>query len=88
MVSSVSSSSMLPLQVIFQGKTTAVVPNHVEAREAVRKGWDLTNSKNHLSNQTTMKWFVDKVLDPWCVEKCKELGLDSSKQKMVRLIDC
>jgi len=88
MVSSTSSGSMLPLQLIFQGKTTAVVPNHVEAREAVKKGWDLTNSKNHWSNQTTMKRFVEKVLDPWRIEKCKELGLDSSKQKMVWLIDC
>ncbi|CAK9235834.1 unnamed protein product [Sphagnum troendelagicum] len=82
MVSSASSGSMLPLQLIFQGKTTAMVPNHVEAREAVRKGWDLTNSENHWSNQTTMKRFVEKVLDPWRIEKCKELGLDSSKQKM------
>jgi len=87
MVSSISSGSMLPLQLIFQGKTTVMVPNHVEAR-AVRKGWDLTNSENHWSNQTTMKRFVEKVLDPWHVEKCKELGLDSSKQKMVWLIDC
>jgi hypothetical protein len=88
MVSSTSSGSMLPLQFIFQGKTTTVVPNHVEAREAVRKGWDLTNSENHWSNQTTMKRFVEKVLDLWRVEKCKELGLDFSKQKMVWLIDC
>jgi hypothetical protein len=88
MVSSASSGSMLPLQLIFQGKTTAMVPNHVEAREAVKKGWDLTNSENHWSNQTTMKRFVEKVLDPWRVKKCRELGLDSSKQKMVWLIDC
>ncbi len=79
MVSSASSGNMLPLQLIFQGKTIAVVPNHVEAREAVRKGWDLTNLENHWSNQTTMKRFVEKVLDPWRVKKCKELGLDSSK---------
>jgi hypothetical protein len=65
-----------------------MVPNHVEAREVVRKGWDLTNSENHWSNQTTMNRFVEKVLDPWRVEKCKELGLDCSKQKMVWLIDC
>ncbi len=47
MVSSTSSGSMLPLQLIFQGKTTAVVPNHVEAREVLRKGWDLTSTENH-----------------------------------------
>jgi hypothetical protein len=35
-----------------------------------------------------MKRFVEKVLDPWRVEKCKELGLDSSEQKMVWFIDC
>jgi hypothetical protein len=38
MVISASSGSMLPLQLIFQGKTIVMVPNHVEAREAVRKG--------------------------------------------------
>jgi hypothetical protein len=68
MVSLASSGSMLPLQLIFQGKTTVVVPNHVEAKEVVRKGWDLTNSENHWSNQTTMKRFVEKVLDPWRVK--------------------
>jgi hypothetical protein len=60
-VSSAASGELLPFQCIFQGGTTAVVPKNSEAKAAVAKGWHLTHSANHWSNQQTMREFVDKV---------------------------
>jgi hypothetical protein len=87
-VSSTTSGELVPLQLVFQGKTEAVVPKDEDVKRAVAAGWHLTMSENHWSNFVTMKSFVEKVLDPWRVKKCEELGLAPDSQKMVWLIDC
>jgi hypothetical protein len=87
-VSSTASGELVPLQLVFQGKTEAVVPKDEDAKWAVTTGWHLTMLKNHWSNFVTMKSFVEKVLDSWRVKKCEELGLAPDSQKMVWLIDC
>jgi len=58
-VSSAASGVLLPLQLIFQGKTTVVVPKDPGAVAVRAKGWHLTMSSNHWSNQQTMREFVD-----------------------------
>jgi hypothetical protein len=70
-VSSAASGDLLPLQLIFQGKTTAVVPKDPRAVAARAKGWHLTMSSNHWSNQQTMKEFVDQVIVPWHAKQCE-----------------
>ncbi len=87
-VSSTASGELVPLQLVFQGKTKAIVPKDEDAKRAVAAGWHLTMSENHWSNFVTMNSFVEKVLDPWRVKKCEELGLVPDSQKMVWLIDC
>jgi hypothetical protein len=87
-VSSTASGELVPLQLVVQGKTEAVVPKDEDAKRAVAAGSHLTMSENHWSNFVTMKSFVEKVLDPWRVKKCEELGLAPDSQKMVWLIDC
>jgi hypothetical protein len=77
-VSSVASGDLLPLQLIFQGKTTVVVPKYPRAMVARAKGWHLTMSSNHWSNQQTMREFVDQVIVPWHAKQCEELGRASS----------
>jgi hypothetical protein len=74
-VSSTASGELVPLQLVFQGKMEVVVPKDEDAKRAVVAGWHLTMSENHWSNFVTMKSFVEKVLDPWRVKKCEELGL-------------
>jgi hypothetical protein len=40
---------LLPLQVVFQGKTGQVLPKNAAAVIAASKGWHLTHSANHWS---------------------------------------
>jgi hypothetical protein len=49
---------LLPLQVVFQGKTGQVLPKNAAAVIAASEGWHLTHSANHWSTQETMKSFV------------------------------
>ncbi len=86
-VSSVASGDLLPLQLIFQGKTIAVIPKDLGAVAARAKGWHLTMSSNHWSNQQTMKEFIDQVIVPWHAKQCEELGRASSSQHYIWNID-
>jgi len=61
----------MPLQLVFQGKTKAVVPKDEDAKRAVAAGSHLTMSENHWSNFVTMKSFVEKVMDPWRVKSAR-----------------
>jgi hypothetical protein len=49
---------LLPLQVVFQGKTGQVLPKNAVAMIATSEGWHLTHSVNHWSTQETMRSFV------------------------------
>jgi hypothetical protein len=64
-IRSAASGDLLPLQLIFQGKTIVVVPKDPRAVAARAKGWHLTMSSNHWSNQQTMREFIDQVIVPW-----------------------
>ncbi len=77
-VSLAASGDLLPLQLIFQGKTIAVVPKDPGAVATRVKGWHLTMSSNHWSNQQTMREFVDQVIVLWHAKQCEELGRASS----------
>lgn len=54
---------MLPLQLIFEGKTERSRPPHTP--DTLAAGFHITNSENHWSTLETMKEYVDFVLDPW-----------------------
>jgi len=71
---------LLPLQVVFQGKTGQVLPKNAAAVIATSEGWHLTHSANHWSTQETMRSFVQKVLHPYFEGKCFDLGLDPLTQ--------
>jgi hypothetical protein len=53
-VSSSANGELMPLQLVFQGKTEAVVPKDEDAKRAVAAGLHLTMSENHWSNFVTM----------------------------------
>ena len=61
----------LPPQLLYQGKTPKCHPN-----VAFPDGWDVWHSENHWSNETTMKWYIDKVIVPFVIEKRQKLKLD------------
>jgi len=78
---------LLPLQVVFQGKTGQVLPKNAATVIAASEGWHLTHSANHWSTQETMRSFVQKVLHPYFEGKCFDLGLNPLTQRMIWLIN-
>jgi hypothetical protein len=72
---------LLPLQVVFQGKTGQVLPKNAATMIAASEGWH--HSANHWSTQETMRSFVQKVLHPYFEGKCFDLGLNPLTQRMI-----
>ena len=60
----------LPLQLVYQGKTTRCLP-----QVNFPDDWHITYSENHWCNEKTMKDYVHKVILPYIVKKRKELKL-------------
>lgn len=88
-VSSAANGGVLPLQLIFTGKTQRSIPAGKAAQEVVKfDKWDLTASGNHWSNLETTKRWVDKVLFPYLEKSCKDLGRDPATEKAILLLDC
>lgn len=61
-VASTLNGDLLPLQLIFMGKTSASLPQHTE--ETKKLGFHLTFSSNHWSSQETMQQFVEHIIAP------------------------
>jgi hypothetical protein len=66
-VASSLDGDLLPLQLIFQGKTNACHPPVTASAREARV--HLTHSENHWSNQETMQQYVSEVLLPYA-ERC------------------
>jgi hypothetical protein len=54
---------MLPVQLIFKGKTERSRPAHTPASTAA--GSHLTSSENHWSTQKTMQEYIDHIIEPY-----------------------
>ena len=63
----------LPPQLIYKGKTTRCHPQ-VPAPD----GWDIWHSKNHWSNEDTMKCYIEKIVIPFTMQKRRALKLEES----------
>ena len=63
--------NFLPIQLIFQGTTPRCLPKTVQ----FPKGWHLTCSQNHWSNESTMVDYIKYIIVPYVTEKRKSLGL-------------
>lgn len=75
---------LLPLQLIFQGKTERCLPPHTAASRAARI--DLTHSENHWSNQETMQGWVTTVLLPHAHRMIEAHQLDANAH-IILLLD-
>ena len=64
---------LLPLQLIFQGKTTACHPDRTPAATAARV--HITHSENHWSSQETMQQYVREVIVPYSEQRIAEHNL-------------
>ena len=75
---------MLPLQLIFAGKTERSRPAATAASTAA--GFHLTSSENHWSTQQTMREYIEHVIEPYRQRKVKEKGLKHDS-RMVLVLD-
>jgi hypothetical protein len=75
---------LLPLQLIFQGKTPRCLPSATPASIAAQV--HLTYSDNHWSSQATMQQYISEVIMPYAQKKIEEhrLRLDS---KIILVLD-
>ena len=63
------SGELLPLQLIYQGKTTACLP-----RFAFPSEWNVTYTPNHWSNEQKTKEYIHKIILPYVEAKRKAHG--------------
>jgi hypothetical protein len=73
---------MLPLQIVFQGTTSQVLPPMNERKNCLSSGFHLTYSSNHWSNLETTQKFVEHIFMPCRKDQVEKLSL-LEKQKMV-----
>ena len=65
------SGDFLPIQLVYQGKTTKCLPSF-----DFPPSWDITFSDNHWSNEQTMLSYFEKVIFPYLQKKKAELQLE------------
>jgi hypothetical protein len=66
-IASTLNGDLLPLQLIFQGKTARTLPTRTP--EAIVSNVHMTFSENHWSNQATMQQYIEEILMPHA-ERC------------------
>lgn len=83
-VASAMDGGMLPLQIIFQGKTQRSEPPPTPASLAAHI--DITHSENHWSSQETMQRYIEKVIMPYA-ERCIKLYGLNADAKIILVLD-
>jgi len=73
--------SLLPPQVIYQGKT-----NRCHADVTFPDNWNVTHSDSHWSTAETMMEYAEKILIPYCDKKKEQLKVKQS-QKSLAIFD-
>jgi hypothetical protein len=77
----------LPLQLIYQGKTSRCLPAGNYRSDPRFKGWQWNWSENHWANLATTKTHVNEIVEPYRQRVIAEEGLPAD-QKCILLIDC
>lgn len=62
---------LLPFQLVYAGKTDRCHPAYKFPSD-----WQITHTKNHWSNRTTMLQYITDVIVPFMDRKHKDLSLD------------
>ena len=69
--------NFLPIQLIFQGKTSACLP-----RAKSPSGWHITCTHNHWANEETTKNHIEKIIVPYLTKKRAELKLPNDQRAL------
>jgi len=64
------SGDFLPIQLVYQGKTTKCLPKHNFPAD-----WDITFTANHWCKESTMRQYVKNIILPYLHQKRRELKL-------------
>jgi hypothetical protein len=75
---------LLPLQLIFQGKTDACHPPTTDSAKTAKV--HVTHSENHWSNQHTMRQWIDSVLMPYAERQIAAYSLPPAS-KLILVLD-
>jgi hypothetical protein len=84
-MASSADGDLLPLQLIFQGKTERCEPTPTD--DVKRSLFHITHSENHWSNQTTMEAYIERIIQPYIQQKIVEKRLPRDSRAIV-LLDC
>ena len=57
--------SFLPIQLIFQGKTSRCLPSQTERNEYEQIGWNFTMTENHWSNYESMVSYMSDIISQY-----------------------
>ena len=69
----------LPMQIIYGGKTDRSQPRGV----AFPKGFHVTQNEKHWPNETETVNFIEQVINPYVIDKQKELGLPADQKALL-----
>lgn len=83
-VASSLDGDLLPLQLVFQGKTSKSLPAMTPA--VTEAGFHLTCSHNHWSSQETMKQYIEHIIMPYSKRKISQHCLPA-ETKIVLVLD-
>ena len=67
----------LPVQLIYQGSTKPCLP-----RVKFPTDWHVTSSPNHWANEVTTKDYIEKIVNPYLIQKQAELNLASDQHAL------
>lgn len=87
LITTCGDGSVLPMQMIFGGKTEASLPKTDSLPKARADGHDFTVSESHWCTVQTLKRWVQKVLYPAYVDRCRAAGLEVGVQECVLQFD-
>ena len=82
LLSCTMSGTLLPPQILYQGKTDQCHPNAQFSSD-----WDIFHPENHWSNEQSMLRFVDTIISPYINETREKLDL-ALKHPALLIFDC
>lgn len=71
---------ILPLQLIYKGKTKRSLPKMQNSVEKFPAGFLLSQNEKHWSNEQETLQYIEKVLNPYLVKTKEELGLPQDQK--------
>jgi hypothetical protein len=86
LIASSYNGTLLPVQMVFAGKTKACHPSHTADSKSY--GFHFTHSENHWSNLDTMKEYLECIIQPYIENVVKDKHLNPTTTRAIIMLDC